>query len=194
MTIEEKLKEMENAREFLIFIERNGFDPKNYEKILELGNAPDTSMAVMLRTNQPFLLSCLATPESLKKAGILGMPGDIKNGEIIYPDQKVAAIGGIKNRIAEYPTHPRLKRFDAIISRGITKRAFDTVGTPQDKFIGFCTDIDDPSYDFRLMRAQNLLEKLNTSPNEYEGGYELITNETSILPKRMCLIKRKGIN
>lgn len=191
MTIEEKIQEMENTKNFLRFIEKYGFNPKKYKKILELGNTPDTSMAKILKRYKPFLLSYLVTEKSLKEAKILGMPGDIEDGKIVYPDQKASQEASLKNRIAESPTHPSLKRFDVIISRGVTKKAFDTVGTPQDKFIGFCLDRNDPSYEFNLLRTRILLDELN---KHEKNEYELVTNDNSSSSKGMCLIKRKDIN
>ena len=191
MTRKEKIQEMENAKSFLRFIEKYGFNPKKYRKVLELGNTPDTSIATILKRYKPFLLSYLVTEKSLKEAKILGMPGDIKDGAIIYPDQKASLETGLKNRIIESPTHPSLDRFDVIISRGITKKAFDTVGTPQDKFIGFCLDRNDPSYEFNLLRTHILLDELN---KHEKNEYELVTNDNSSSSKGMCLIKRKDIN
>lgn len=191
MTIEEKNREIENAEIFLDFIQMHGFNPEKYRKILEIGNSPDTSMSRMLKKYKPFLLSYMISKRDLKKARIHGMPGDIENGRIVYPDQKASEEAGLKSRIAESPTHPSLKRFDVIISRGVTKKAFDTVGTPQDKFIGFCLDRNDPSYEFNLLRTRILLDELNKREKD---EYELVTNDNSASSKGMCLIKRKGIN
>lgn len=191
MTIEEKTQEMENAKIFLNFIEMYGFDPKKYRRILEIGNTPGTSMAKILNKYKPFLLSYLVTEASLKEAEIFGMSGDIKNGNIVYPDQEELQEHYLKSKITKSPTHPRLDEFDVIIGRGITKKAFDIVGTPQDKFIGFCIESNDPTYESSLIRIQALLEHLNM----YEKKeYELVTNEHTFSSKKLCLIKRKGIN
>lgn len=174
------------AQIFLNYLKNQGFQPNIYKKILELGNCPEQSLSRLLKKYKPYLLSYMSSDERLKKIGIRGGKGYIKEGQIIYPE-KPSETATIRSRIYDKRDYPTIDDFGVIISSTLNEKAFAAASIPIDKYFGFCLDQDDKNLSFQINRGHLLLEEIKSSGQK---DYELKITERND-GKVFCLIKKQ---
>lgn len=170
MTINERIEEKELTKITYRFLLENGFDPKNYQKILEISGYPETSITALLKEyNNIILLSYLSCSKHTTR-NIEIRRGDIVNGQIIYPKEEAEKEMGLKLKARDYNySYPKIDTFDALVSTQLTSRAFQLVNTDQDKFFAFTLN------DKNEIRASLLLKDLNE-----KSKYPYISTEKEI--------------
>lgn len=185
MTNSERIEEKELTKITYRFLLENGFNPKNYQKILEISGYPETSITALLKGyNNIILLSYLSCSKHTKK-NIKVRQGDIVNGQIIYPKEEAEKEMGLKLKAKDPAnTYPKIDTFDAFISAQLTSRTFQLVDTDQDKFFAFTLN------DKNELRADLLLKDLNEkSKYPYISTDKEITTRNGV--KTLRLIRPK---
>lgn len=174
----EKRNERQKTKLIYKFLVGNGFDPSNYQKILEISGYPTASLTALLKGySNIILLSYFSSPKSVETR-----KGDIVKGQIIYPEEQAELAMGLKLRAKDPNTYPKIDTFDAFISTQLTNRAFELIDTPQDKFFGFFLD------ERNQIRAELLLSELNKRSNYVSTDKKVITESGS---KTLRLIRPK---
>lgn len=166
---------LKETQMILNYMRTEGFTPKKYKSILELGGTPEAALSCLLKQYNPFLLSFMLNDDRLKNMGIHGAKGYISNGEIIYPEK--SSFGKtLKEEVMDKRYYPTIENFDVLISTSLNDKAFAAVSLPQDKFFGFCMHKDDNNLKFQVDRCHHLLEEIKLSGQE---DYEITNKETS---------------
>lgn len=171
-----KTSDIDYSHMFLDFICSYGFNPDNYENILELYQGAKTSMSQYLKNYKQFLLSEKVKRKELEKLGINGANG--------YLDSKIITLD---NRENQSILIPELDSFDVIISNGILPSMKCMQRLNQDKYIGLCIDNDSPESEKKINDFYVLSEELKNC-----GKYQVYFEHDPLYDgKEMYMIKLK---
>ena len=161
---------------FLDFISSYGFNPNNYENILELYQEPKTSISQYLKNYRQFLLSERVKKKELEKIGIKGACGYLDSGIVT-----------LNNKENEGIIVPSINDFDVIISNGILPSMKCMQLLNQDKYIGLCIDTDSEEAERKITEFYALREELK----QY-GKYQVYFEHDPLYDgKEMYMIKLK---
>lgn len=196
----------DDSKLFLEFIIANGFNPNNYDGILELGQPAHSSMSKYLKNYRQYLVSKQVEYSELKECGIEGANGYILDNEIFVPkslkNDEHFLYNAPKVPYKRYSySYPSIDEFDTVICNG-TDWLYALELTP-DKFYGTClsTESFNPSSNlsdnigFTKLNKIILRDKFITIANYMSDcskkKYEVIHDTDSKLDKEFYLIKRK---
>ena len=171
-----KTSDIDYSHMFLDFITSYGFNPNNYENILELYQGAKTSISQYLKDYKQFLLSDQVKRKELEKIGIEGAYG--------YLDKEIITFNSKENQGIIVPS---INDFDVIISNGIlpSMKCMQTLN--QDKYIGLSIDIDSKETDKKITEFYKLRKELK----QY-GKYQVYFEHDPLYDgKEMFLIKLK---
>lgn len=168
-------KYLKESQIILNYMRSEGFEPKKYKSILELGGTPEEALSCLLKQYNPFLLSFMLNDDRLKNMGIHGAKGYILNSEIVYPEKSTFG-KTIKEELKDTRYYPTIENFDVLISTSLNDKTFAAASLPQDKFFGFCLHKDDKNAKFQVDRCHHLLEEIRLSGQE---DYEITNKEVS---------------
>jgi len=137
----------------------NGFNPKKYDKVLEVGTTERKALSSKIIGPETFLLSEDLDYSRMVELGLYGARGFIDNDGINIPksietDSFMRYHGFPILRRGTNFSNPTLNEFDAIICPATYDRLFYLLSTKKDMFIGVCMDSLDP----KLGRAKLNLE------------------------------------
>ncbi len=174
--MERKTSDIDCSFLFLDYITNYGFNPNNYENILELYQSAKTSMSQYLKDYKQFLLSEKVKRKELEEIGIKGACGYLDSGIITLDPEES------QNIIV-----PSIKDFDVIISNGILPSMKCMQALNQDKFIGLCIDEHAKDADKKLNEFYALREELKQF-----GKYQVYFEHDPLYEgKEMYMIKLK---
>lgn len=164
------IKKMSQSHEFLSYIESYGFNPNNYEQILELNQDVNGSISLFLKEYNQFLLSMKINTSLLHEYGISGAVGYVKTDGISIARTKEMEEYFKGEYISNLP-YKRYKIFctllrnfftenNVVISRGISKNDnYRTIlDSNVDLFLGDVFELDKEKDSFK---REELLKKLN---------------------------------
>lgn len=179
--------EKDNTLLFFDFLRANGFNPNNYEGILELLQSAKDSLSKYLIYFNHHLLSQKVRCDELYTYGINGVNGYLDKNSITLIEK---AYINKQNNIC-----PSIDEFGSIICYHEDfdfeiKHICNMFYHPQDKFFGFICDKYDKTLKTKLKIYRNLLECINGIENK---EYELIHDSITSYDKEFYLVKRKGI-
>ncbi len=171
-----KTSDIDCSHLFLDFISSYGFDPNNYENILELYQGAKTSISQYLKDYRQFLLSERVKRKELEKIGIKGACGYLDSGIVT-----------LNNKENEGIIVPSIDDFDVIISNGILPSMKCMQMLNQDKYIGLCIDTDSEEAERKITEFYALREELK----QY-GKYQVYFEHDPLYDgKEMYMIKLK---
>ena len=184
------MKEIEQTRneetELIIdFMINNGFNPENYENILELFQSTRDSLSIHLKKYNQFLLSSKVIYSDLKNYDIKGANGYLTNYHgIVIPKE-------LDTRIIK-KDNPDISQFQSIIAYhnfelNDLDQLIATSYYPADLFLTLSVDKDECSKYRKEVTYYNLLEFINSqSKNEYKIVHDTISEKN----KELFLIKK----
>ena len=180
--------EKDNTLLFFDFLRANGFNPNNYEGILELLQSAKDSLSKYLIYFNHYLLSEKVRYDELYTYGINGGNG--------YVDKKgITLIEKPYINLNQNNEIPSMSKFGSIIYYHEDfdfeiKHICNMFYFPQGKFFGFITGKNDETLKTKLSIYKNLLECVNSIGNK---EYEIIHDSITSYDKEFYLVKRKGI-
>ena len=193
-----ELNENKDALLFLEYIINNGFNPNNYENILELIQSVPNSMSKYLKSYRQFLLSKKVNYSDLEKYRIKGANGYLngENGIFIPKNPEADEYFSYKFHHKKYKAnryrYPNILNFNSVITyhdwsiEDISQIKSTLYYLIKDYYIGFITNKSDKNLGQKLKFYQDLLEEINmTTPSRHTIVHDTINN------KELYLIKKK---
>ncbi len=191
-----------NSLLFLEYIKNYGFEPEEYNKILELFQSVNSSISLNLTESDQYLLSRLVDYNELEKVGINGAYGYLDmQGEISVPKCLKNDDEFLHNPVKRpYIKHcygaPTISDFDVIIGRIPTSLDVETMqqfmsailyNSKQDQFFGLCIDEDENSKNTvsGLLKIFTGIEGKYTLAHDFKIEYDTISSAG----KELLLIK-----
>lgn len=177
-----------------------GFNPNNYEKILELLQSAPLSLSKDLTKYNPYLLSDKVVYSELDEYGINGAYGYLQNSEIVVPKtiENDMRFLYTPNKIP-YKKHsygaPSINEFDVAVFcedslaenfTNIYKTIINSLNL-NNVYFGFVTEMY-PKIDHG---DQRLVYVFNQLMNKFNSGYKLSYETISEENKKLYLIKKK---
>lgn len=169
--LKDVIAKLDNATLFLSYlIKELGFNPNNYEQILELNQDVLGSVSLLLKQPQQFLLSKKVDYDELHKADICGAYGYVQKEGLFIPESPQAddhffggyvPQGSRKRYCYAYPKMDENgSEYDAVISNGISNADnFDLVFKSKvDYYLGEVLDINASDYE---EKREKTLKQLN---------------------------------
>lgn len=194
MILTENIKNLSiNSKLFLDYISSFGFNPNNYENIIEVNGKGDQSISQFLKEYNQFLISKKTIDNDLRKLNIKGANGYInKLGIVIQDDNKDKLLYNPSRGIHQVHLkgYPVITDNDVIIANGINMYMNNLKDYRQDKYLGFCMDIDNPELETTYYRFRDLQIILNSNSNNEE--YVLEHDSLSQKGKAMLLLRKKS--
>ena len=180
--------EKDNTLLFFDFLRTNGFNPNNYEGVLELLQPAKYSFSKYLIYFKHFLLSEKVRYDDLYIYGVNGGKGYINENGIKLIENPNIKLNQNNNK-------PSINEFGSIICYHEEfdmeiKRICNMFKYPQDKFFGFIADKKDETLKTKLSIYKNLLKCISSCENK---EYEIIHDSIISYDKEFYLVKRKGI-
>lgn len=175
-----------------------GFNPNNYERILELLQSAPLSLSKNLKQYNPYLLSKKVVYSELDKFGIDGAYGYLENSEIVVP-KTIASDNRFLYRPVKslYQNHsygtPSINEFGAVIflqdsleenSDKIYNAVKNSINF-KNLYFGFITEMY-PKVDYGEQRLVYVFRQLMNQSDGYKLSYETISKEN----KKLYLIKK----
>lgn len=191
----------EKSKLFLEYIQSYGFNPNNYERILEILQSADGSMSQFLTDYRQYLLSRQVDYSELDVLGIDGANGYIENGDILVPKSIYNDYRFLYSRrsLRLLPIYgvPTIDDFDVMIANSTlpledSKYSGEllsslTTNLNLDKYLGLCiSDDDQERARFAVANYKRLTNALNAAVGEHLYTFE---NDTAY-GNQLCLIKR----
>lgn len=176
-----------------------GFDPNNYERVLELLQSAPLSLSRELKQYNPYLLSDKVVYSELDEYGIDGAYGYLENQEIVVPKSLMN-----DSRFLYTPSKSLYKKhgYDAphIDEFGVVIFSEDSLEEKQDKiynaitnslnfkdlYFGFITEMY-PEIDHGDQRLVYVFHQLMSKLGNYKLSYETVSEEN----KKLYLIQKK---
>lgn len=177
-----------------------GFNPNNYERILELLQSAPLSLSKDLKEYNPYLLSKKVVYSELDNYGIDGAYGYLKDGKITVPktlDNDKRFLNQSEKSLYQKHSYtvPTINEFDTIIfaEDSLNKRIAEIYNIINESshfknlYFGFITDMysQDKHDDQKL-----LIYVLNQIMNQF-NSYKLSCDTIREKNKRLYLIKKK---
>lgn len=140
----------ENYEEmYYSYLLMNGFNPKKYDKVLEIGTKEKKALSSKIVGPETFLLSDDLDYSKMVELGLFGARGYIDNDGINIPksietDSFMRYHGAPMLRIGSTLSSPTLSDFDAIICPATYERLLYLLSIKKDMFIGVCMHSFDP--------------------------------------------------
>ncbi len=193
-------KDTKNSMLFLQYLIANGFNPNNYNEILELGQSVPNSLSQFLTIFRQYLLSRKVIYSELDKYEMNGAFGYMQQGEIYVPktpenDQHFLYEAPKVPYNRYYYSYPCINEFDVIICEGLDVSLSQTTKLRQDKYYGLCLDAinekDSYAEDARRKKLIALGTLLNSMNSSDRNSYELALDEDKKLGKEFYLIKKQ---
>ncbi len=188
-----------NAYLFKEYIESKGFNPENYNQMLELNQDVLGSISTMLRDYRQFLLSTKVKYSELQSAGIYGANGFVEKNGLFVPKSLEADahfFGGYLPKVPyrrhwyEYPKIGEdFSEYDVTVSNGISKEdQFALIlRSDMDLFLGDVLDMSDANYQ---AKREQLLTRLAQIKNN-GSGLNISTDSDKLYAKEYVLLSRK---
>lgn len=182
-----------NSALFLDYIESKGFDPRNYNYILELVQSAKGSMSQFLSGYQQYLLSRLISYPELDALSIDGafgymeengicVPKTLRNDDrFLYTPHKTL----VKKHGYGCPT---IDEFDVIIANGVCPYLKNVANFSQDKFLGFCMDKDDVNLLINIRFYEELLQELEKRTRD---SYVLEHDTDNFRSKELYVLRKR---
>lgn len=176
-----------------------GFNPDNYERILELLQSAPLSLSKNLKDYNPYLLSDKVVYSELDEYGIDGAYGYLENSEImvpksIYNDNHF--LYSPEKRLYQKHSYgtPSINEFDAAVFvedslEEKTDKIYKTISNSlnfKSSYFGFITEMY-PKIDHGDQRLVYVFHQSMNQLNNYKLSYETISEEN----KKLYLIKKK---
>ncbi len=170
--LKDVIAKLDNAALFLSYlIKELGFNPNDYEQILELNQDVLSSVSLLLKQPQQFLLSKKVDYDELHKADICGAYGYLQKEGLFIPESVEAddhffggyMPKGLRKRYCY--AYPKIDKngseYDAVISNGISNADnFDLIFKSKvDYYLGGVLDINASNYE---ERREKTLKQLNS--------------------------------
>ena len=175
---------------FLDYIISNGFNPENYDGILELFSSARKSMSRELTDYNQFLLSRNLDYSELEEFGLNGALGYLNEDGIRIPrtiasDDKFlnSKIKGLYGKHF-YPV-PTMNHFGVIIGNGLGTDLISIPKFSKDHFLGACVDSDDKDLDVIVQIYEKIVEYYNSISDE---RYRLARDIDSPHNKELLLV------
>ncbi len=181
-----------NSALFLEYIESKGFDPNNYNYILELVQSAPGSMSQFLSGYQQYLLSRLISYPELDELGIDGAFGYVEENGICVPkmlrnDDRFLYTPSKKIKKHGYGC-PTIDQFDVFIANGVCPYLPNVANFSQDKFLGFCMDKNDENLLDSISFYENLLRELEKKSRD---SYVLEHDTDTYRDKELYVLRKK---
>lgn len=186
-------------RDSLLMLEymiSEGFNPNDYERILEVLQSAPLSLSKDLREYNPYLLSKEVVYSELDEYGIDGAYGYLEDSEILVPKTFENDSRFLSNRLYKKHSYgtPRIDDFGAIIclEDSLEEKAneiYKTINNSlkfKDLYFGFVTE-KFPKIDYGDVRYIYLFYQLMSKFGCYELSHETISEKN----KQLYLIKKK---
>lgn len=162
---------------FQDYITNHGFNPNNYEQILELNQDVLGSISIYLKDYQQFLLSTKVDYSHLHEFDILGAKGYVESNGIYVPKSIEADnhfFGGYLPKVPykrHWYAYPKIGEdfceYDVTISNGIANEDnFDLIlKSNMDLYLGDVLDITDKNYKNKRKQLLNTLKNIKDNSN-----------------------------
>lgn len=190
-----------NSLLMLKYMISEGFNPNNYEKILELlQSVPNSLSKELVGYGNPYLLSKKVLYHELDGYGLEGANGYLEDNEILVPktilNDNRFLYTTTKRLFTKYCYGtPSIDEFGTVIfchNGGVLDSdvfsAIQNSSLVEDKFFGFIMEKDAKRKKSDFMLLKEYVRKINlNSSKEYELAHETISEEN----KELFLIKNK---
>lgn len=176
-----------------------GFNPNNYERILELLQSAPLSLSKNLTEYNPYLLSDKVVYSELDEYGIDGAYGYLEDSEILVPKSIYNDNHFLYSPVKRlYPKHsysaPTIDEFGTVIFledtlEEKTNEIYNAIKNSlnfKDLYFGFITEMY-PQIDYGDQRLVYVFHQLMNQSDGYKLSYETISEEN----KKLYLIKKK---
>lgn len=183
---------MENINSFLFldYILNSGFNPYNYQNILELFSKESESMVRNFINTNHFILSRDVDYDELDRLGLNGAIGYLNFDGIRLPKIKESEdyfLGKLGKD--SYPTF-NVNDFDVIIGNGIASDLIHAFNYNKDHYLGMCVDKDDEDLDTILSLYRDVVSYLNLHSDD---RYMLAKDTDSEYGKELIMISEEPI-
>lgn len=182
----------------LKYMVSEGFNPDNYERILELLQSAPLSLSKDLKEYNPYLLSDKVVYSELDEYGIDGAYGYLENSEIMVPksiyNDNHFLYAPVKRLYQKhsYGT-PSISEFDVAVFtedslEEKTNKIYETIRSSlnfDNVYFGFITEMY-PEIDYGDQRLVYVFQQLMNQVDSYKLSYETISEEN----KKLYLIKK----
>lgn len=176
-----------------------GFNPNNYERMLELLQSAPLSLSKNLTEYNPYLLSKKVVYSELDEYGIDGAYGYLEDSEIMVPKSIYNDDRFLYSPVRRlYPKHsygvPTIDEFGTVIFfedslEGKTNEIYNAIKNSlnfKNLYFGFITEMY-PQIDHGDQRLVYVFHQLMNQSGSYKLSYETISEEN----KKLYLIKKK---
>ena len=173
-----------------------GFNPNNYERILELLQSAPLSLSKDLVQYNPYLLSNKVVYSELDEYGIDGAYGYLENSEILVPKSIYNDNHFLHSSVKRlYKKHsygiPHIDEFGTVIlfedlleeNKKNIGNAINNSLNIKNSFFGFIT----PMYSESDKNNNKLIQQLISPSQDFKVSYETISEDN----KKLYLLKRK---
>lgn len=180
---------------FLKYIRKNGFHPKLYNQILELGSSLTTSMSQFIKDGNSYFLSRTVTEQELREKDMQGVNGYLTtHGQIRSIESYYGYyINEMETAVPNVVGYTDISSFDAIIYNiKDATYAFENLpfGENQDVFIGCCIPLDDTQYFNDADAMQALLFAQFKRLSKKDKNFQFLVQSNPDENKEYCLIRR----
>lgn len=176
-----------------------GFNPNNYERILELLQSAPLSLSKNLTDYNPYLLSDKVVYSELDECGIDGAYGYLKNSEIMVPKSLYNDnhfLYSSEKRLYQKHSYgtPSIDEFQTVIflEDSLEEKSNEIYNAIKNSlnfkslYFGFITEMH-PKINYGDQRLVYMFHKLMNQSGSYKLSYATISEEN----KKLYLIKKK---